>query len=334
MVHILGRQTDLAQREPRSGEQRLDDVLRRWSLEGNGEWLDDGVRRGEAFLQVSAASVGSVLAWELDRIQAAGYVAVGPYWLPASWHRDGESYRRVLRLVAEFVLALPAGTAAGDDMYVPKARGELEPMLALWPQVVALPMTTGLSMDELIVGRAFPVHPLGVVLQPAWADGRMCSPAEFFFHDLDHARFKVREDLLALGVEIEDAYRDGTTIDPANGKHRVILSGARDRIGPVLWQASVGRHDLARRLLASISAEPDRDLAAAARWLAFELLHEKSLPLDTCVLRRELASTAHVDKLRAKCASGFYAAEAPAMATIDRLDDARHWLDRFFEAQR
>ncbi|MEO6709906.1 MAG: hypothetical protein ABIP42_10030 [Planctomycetota bacterium] len=334
MVHILGRQADLAQREPRPGEQRLDDVLRRWSLGGNGEWIDDGVRRGEPFLQISRASVGSVLGWELDRLQAAGYVTVGPYWLPASWHRDGESYRSVLRLVAEFVLSLPAGTATGHDLYVPKARGELEPMLALWPHVVALPMTAALSMDDLIVGRAFPVHPLGVVLQPAWADGRMCSPAEFFFHDLDHARFKVREDLLALGVELEDAYREGTTIDATSGEHRVILTAAKDRIGPVLWQAAGGRHELAQSLLASIDAEKDLGLAASARWLAFELLHEKSLPLDRAVLRRELASSAHVDKLKSKCAQGFYAAQVPSKSTIDRLEDARVWLDGFFEAQR
>lgn len=252
----------------------------------------------------------------------AGCVPVGPYWVPASWRVDGESYRRSVRLVAEHLLSRPDH---GAGVYVPKTLDELEPMLALWPHVLVLPTTRALSIDDLVVGRAFPVHPLGVVTKPTWADGRWCSPAEFFFHDLDHARFKVREDLRALGVTIPDAYRDGSTIDPATGRHRVILAAARDLVSGELWRIADERAALARRLLAAIAAETG-DLGAAARWLLFELVHEKSLPLDPLVLRRELSTTVHVEKLRAKCRQGFYARHAPDAAVVDQLEAARRWL--------
>lgn len=323
VARILGRNDDLARWEPRPGQQRLDDVLRRWSLAGNAEWVDDGIRRGEPFLQISRRAAGSVLAWELDRLMSAGYVAVGPYWVPAGWHRDGESYRRIVRLVAEHVLAQPA---SGDPVYVPKARAELEPLLRLWPHVVALPTTAALSLDELILGRAFPVHPLGVVAGPTWADGRWCSPAEFFHHDLDHARFKVREDLLALGCAVPDAYVDGATLDPATGEHRRILPAVAGLVGPRLWQSATARLALARQLLAAIAAEPQRNLAEAALWLLFELVHEKSLPLAAAVLERELETTRHLDKLRTKCAAGFYAKVGPAPAVVEQLEAARTWL--------
>ncbi len=323
MVHILGRNADVARWDLRPGQQRLDDVLARWSLAGNAEWLDDGLHRGEPFLQISPFVEGSVLAWEIERIAAAGYVAVGPYWVPASWRASGDSYRLIVRLVAEYVLSLPDD---GEAVYVPKARAELEPLLALWPHIVALPTTAVLSIDAMIVGRAFPVHALGVVAKPTWADGRWCSPAEFFFHDLDHARFKIREDLLALGQDLPDAYVNGTTIDPTTGKHRAILPVAQGCVGPRLWQVACQRAMLAQRLLAAIAAEPRRELAEAARWLLFELVHEKSLPLDAAVLDRELATGAHVQKLRSKCAKGFYAVAAPVPAVIAQFEAAGQWL--------
>ncbi|MCC7062532.1 MAG: hypothetical protein IT456_06985 [Planctomycetes bacterium] len=323
MERILGRSDDVARWQCRPGQQRLDDVVSRWSLDANAEWVDDGVRRGEAFLQISPERAGSVLGWELERIRAAGYVAVGPYWVPAGWRSDADSYRRVVRLVAEHVLREPD---EGPAIYVPKARAELEPLLALWPHVLALPTSAELSIDDLILARALPVHALGVVARPTWADGRWCSPAEFFFHDLDHARFKVREDLLALGVEIPDAYVDGSTIDPAVAQHRGILSHALGRVGAELWAAGPERAALACRLLASIAAEPQRDLAEAARWLLFELVHEKSFPLVASVLRRELATAAHEGKLRSKCERGFYAGHSPSLSVVARLGEARAWL--------
>ena len=63
-----------------------------------------------------------------------------------------------------------------------------------------------------------PVTAYSELTQTEWADGRPCSPAEFFFHDVDHARFKLREDLAARGVTIPDAYVNGTTLDPATGR--------------------------------------------------------------------------------------------------------------------
>src|SRR6185503_15144758 len=77
-----------------------------------------------------------------------------------------------------------------------------------------------------------PVRLLGVASGTAHVDGGRRSPAEFFFHDLDHARFLVREDLSSAGIEIPDAYqaaRPGeapTTLDPETGAHRIILPAA------------------------------------------------------------------------------------------------------------
>ncbi len=323
MQRILGRHDDVAHWVCRPGQQRLDDVVETWSIEANAAWLDAGVRRGEVFLQISPDHAGSVLAWELDRIRAAGYVAAGPWWVPVDWQRDHGAYRRVLHQVARWVLQQPD---TADAVYVPKVRAELEPLLDLWPHVLALPTTASLSIDELIVARAYPVHALGVVTQPTWADGHWCSPAEFFHHDLDHARYKVREDLRVLGVTLPDAYVDGSTRDATTGRERLILPAARSQVGPALWLAGPARAAFARALLDAIGQEPDRDLAEAARWLLFELVHEKSLPLEAALLQHELCTPRHALKLRAKCERGFYAGQTPAPAVIGSLDGARSWL--------
>ena len=323
MQRILGTQHDVAQWDCRPGQQRLEDVVATWTLAGNAAWVDDGVRRGEAFLQISPERAGSMLAWELARIRNAGYVAVGPYWVPAAWRHDGPAYRQLVRSVADWVLRQPA---SGMAVYVPKVQAELEPLLELWPHVLALPTSAALSIDDLIHARAWPVHALGVVLQDTWADGRWCSPAEFFHHDLDHARYKLREDLLTLGIALPDAYVDGSTVDTETGAHRLMLPAARGQVGPALWAAAPARAALAQRLLDAIAAEPRRDLAEAARWLLFELVHEKSLPLHAAVLKQALATPVHEAKLRAKCEAGFYAAHTPAPAVVAMLGAARHWL--------
>lgn len=320
---MIGRLGDLARRERPSGEQHFADVIAKWSFEANDEWLVDGVRMGEPFLQISAAAPGSVLAWEVARLRDEGCVRIGPCWLPAAWFRDGERYRRFVRLVAEHVLALPS---SGDPIYVPKAQAELEPLLELWPHVLVVPTSAPLSIDDLILARAWPVHPLGVVERASWADGRMSSPAEYLFHDVDHARFKVREDLLARGVAISDAYEAGSTFDAARGEHRCFLAQARPHAALVGWDRAEERARLARRWLDAIDAEARRELATAARWLLFELVHEKSLPIDAGVLTEALATPAHVEKLRAKHAAGFYAADAPSAGVMARLPEARAWL--------
>jgi hypothetical protein len=199
-------------------------------------------------------------------------------------------------------------------------------LLDLWPHVLAFPTTHSFTPRELILRRALPVHPLGVVAAPTWADGMLRSPAEFFFHDLDHARFKIREDLAVLGVAIPDAYQDGSTMDPVSREHRSILHAAIGKVGPELWRSVPERMALARRLLHDLAATSDRELADAAGLLLFELVHEKSFPIVPAILLRELSTTAHLDKLRHKHETSFFGPHAPSAAVISRLDDARFWL--------
>lgn len=327
---LIGRLGDLERRERRSGEQCLADALARWSLAGNHEWLVDGVRRGEPFLQISTAPADSVLAWEIAQLRQEGYVGIGPFWVPVRWLRDGEAYRRVVRLVADHVLALPHG---GEPVFVPKARAELEPLLAMWPFVLVLPSSAALSIDDLIAARAWPVHPLGVVKGPSLADGRVSSPAEFFCHDVDHARFKVREDLLARGVAIADAYVDGSTFDSARGEHRAILPAAVPHVDATFFCVAAARAARVDAWLDAIANEPDRDLAAAARWLLFELVHEKSLPIEPTVLVPALATDVHEGKLRRKVANGFFGAAGPDAAVVARLPAGRTWLRSCIEGK-
>lgn len=86
------------------------------------------------------------------------------------------------------------------------------------------------------------------------------------------AWFKVREDLKSIGIAIPDAYQDGTTLDPATGRHRSILPAALGRTGPELWSRSAARLSLVEGLLGRIDALSDRALAAAAEWLLFQML--------------------------------------------------------------
>lgn len=322
-LRVIGRLGDLRRRDARAGEQRLADVLAPWSPAGNREWLGDGVRGEAPFLQVSAARAGSVLAWEVGCLRAAGYVRIGPFWLPARWFVEPDAYRRAVRAAAAHVLSLPA---AGPAVYVPKARGELEPLLAAWPWLLLVPTTARLSIDDLILARAWPVHPVGVVPAAAHADGARRSPAEFFFHDLDHARFKLREDLLARGVAIADPYRGGSTFDVERGGHRCVVEAALPHLSAAGWRTAPERAARVRGWLAAIDGLLQRDLAEAARWLLFELVHEKSLPIDVAVLGRALATDVHTAKLRAKCEAAFFAGSGPGAAAVAQLDSARRWL--------
>ena len=243
------------------------------------------------------------------------------------WTTDGASYHDLVRLCAGYVMELEAIVPAGVPVYVPKVRDELEPLLALWPHVLALPTIDHLSARDLLRVRAFPVHPLGVTDKAVWADGRQVSPAEFFFHDVDHARYKVREDLLAMGVHIPDAYRDGTTFDPVTGRHRSILPEAFGKVGPSLWSIAASRYSLVERLFNRIDALPNRSLANAAEWLLFQVLHEKSFPLHVPTLRRELATPHHVKLLQTKVNNGFYEKNTPSSDIMAQLDSARDWLN-------
>jgi hypothetical protein len=242
------------------------------------------------------------------------------------WLGAGAGYHALVRLAARAVTGLGGDEAAGAAEYVPKAAGELQPILRLWPAVLVVPATVAFTPRDLVRLRAYPVHPVGLVSEPTWADGRVCSPAEYFFHDLDHARFKVREDLRVEGVEIPDAYQAGTTADARTGRHRIILPAAEGRIGSTLWDRAGPRRELAARLLSCASGLGGAR-TAAANLLLFEIIHEKSHPLDPAVLARELASEAHVAKIRRKQASGFYGERGPGVATMAALDEARSKLE-------
>ena len=63
----------------------------------------------------------------------------------------------MVRLVAEHVLREPD---EGPAIYVPKARAELEPLLALWPHVLALPTSAVLSIDDLLPALVAPLAKL------------------------------------------------------------------------------------------------------------------------------------------------------------------------------
>jgi hypothetical protein len=248
------------------------------------------------------------------------------------WASEGASYHELVRLCARYVMeletAVPVCDTApvGESVYVPKACDELEPLLALWPHVLALPTVDSFTARDFIRLRAFPVHPLGVTSEVVWADGRQVSPAEFFFHDVDHARFKVREDLLATGVEIPDAYQDGTTFDSATGRHRSILPEALSKVGPALWSMANERLNLIESVLRRMDALPDHSLAQAAEWLLFQILHEKSFALDVPTLRRELATLRHVELLQMKVSSSFYEKNTPSVDVMVQLNTARYWL--------
>lgn len=292
----------------------------------NAEFLIALGRRANA---AAAGGAGTFEVPEFERVAAAiaaDHRVERTHTAAQRWSADGASYHDLVRLCADYVMELETVVPACASVYVPKAQDELEPLLALWPHVLAMPAIDELSSRDLLRLRAFPVHPLGVKSATAWADGRQCSPAEFFFHDVDHARFKVREDLLARDLSLADAYQNGTTLDPITGRHRSILPEAVGKVGPWLWSMAEARCSLIESMLNKVNALPDPSLAAAAEWLLFQIMHEKSFPLDVPTLRRELAMPHHVVLLRTKVENGFYHKDTPSSDVMTQLDMARHWL--------
>jgi hypothetical protein len=240
----------------------------------------------------------------------------------SEWVSAGASYHGLVRLAARAVAAMDRRCGSFEPIYGPKASAELEPILQLWPRILAIPTTARLSARSLIELRAYPVHPLGVVCEATWADGVLTAPSEYFFHDLDHARFKVREDLVALGSEIPDAYENGSTLDPATGLHRSILPFAFDRLGDELWQRADARRAAALSLLARADAIADPVVSRAAELLLFEIIHEKSFPLEQAVIERELSLPAHIAKIRRKHETGFFGSADPGGEVIAALQAA------------
>ena len=153
---------------------------------------------------------------------------------------------------------------------------------------------------------------------------------EFFYHDLDHARFKIREDLISVGYACPDAYqsRDGeppTTFDSDVGVHRVILPAVAPHIATAsaqLRRLSHPRLELARELF-QLFDHGDASVAPLAERILFEIVHEKSYPLDREIIGRELENDGHLTKLERKRASGFYGEDSFPPGNIRA---ARDWL--------
>ena len=234
------------------------------------------------------------------------------------WLTGGTGYHDLIRLCARAALSSDGSTF--EPVFRSKVGDELEPMLSLWPHVLVLPTTTGLLQSDLIRLRAFPVHPLGLVAAPTWADGGLLSPSEYFFHDLDHARFKVREDLLLRGLAVPDAYRDGSTINARTGRHRAILPVAAGLV------ASFGEvatsQTRARCMLARVRSLRGTAITRAAELLLFEMVHEKSLPLDPSAIARASKNDAHVAKLWRKHSGGFFGVDGPELEVMNALPAA------------
>lgn len=238
-----------------------------------------------------------------------------------AWLTGGTGYHDLIRLCARAALSLDASTF--EPLFRSKAGAELEPLLSLWPHVLVLPTASRLSQSDLIRLRAFPVHPLGLVAEPTWADGGLLSPSEYFFHDLDHARFKVREDLLLKGLAVPDAYRDGSTIDARTGRHRAILPVAAGLVAAASLGEVATSHTRARHMLGRVRSLRETAIARAAELLLFEMVHEKSLPLEPSTIARASKDDAHVAKLWRKHSAGFFGADGPAPEVMNALSSAR-----------
>lgn len=293
--------------------------------------IRDRARAGDTRVPAFAAIVAR-MAWVLGMVDAA-LAQEGLDLL-----RSGTPYAPSLRFALAFALRLETLARAEEPglpvVFSPKVRGELEGLLTLFPHVIAFPTFAPLGRRTLVRLRFLQAHPLGLVLAPRFLDGARRSPLEVFLHDLDHARYKVREDLLRAGVHVPDPYRAprgggpaDTLEDPVSGRHRTVLSQVDPREAALLAPES---GDLEDDRLEAILAAWRPELRAATGLLRFELHHEKSLPCDPARIAREAANPVHVAKLRAKLASGFLgdtpcdpAWLEPAAAALTRLAQRR-----------
>jgi len=251
-----------------------------------------------------------------------------------AWSAAGRRYDEAIRLARDYVAL--ADDASGPGAYEVRVAAEFDDVLALAPAVIMLPSFETLDMVDLLRLRATALRVIGLHDAAAFADGALCTPAEFFWHDVDHLRFMVREDLAALGVVIADAYgppdAEGrrSTLDAAAGTHRRIAAAAA---APLMMRRSAyaGLMRRAARtvddLLAGLArCEREHGLAvAAARLTLFEICHEKSYTPVPDILRRELATDGHTAKIRLKLARRFWGdAVDPVLA--DHLEAARDLL--------
>ncbi|MFN8011718.1 MAG: hypothetical protein U0P81_09955 [Holophagaceae bacterium] len=225
----------------------------------------------------------------------------------------GTPYGPTLRYALAFVARLDALARETDPslpvVFEPKVRGEFEALLGLFPHLVAVPTFARLDREALVRLRKLPVHPLGLFLGPRVLDGARRSPLEAFLHDLDHARYKVREDLARRGVPVTDPYqlrpgcdRADTLEDPARGRHRTVLDAVDPREAARL---EPGPEPDPEPQVEAILATWRPELRAAAGLLRFELHHEKSLPRGFATLAQEAGRPVHHARLQAKLVSGF-----------------------------
>ena len=249
-----------------------------------------------------------------------------------AWSATGCRYDAAIRLARDYVTLVD--DSHGPGAYEARVAAEFDDALALAPAVILLPSFETLGMVDLLRVRATAARVIGLRDHAAFADSAVCTPAEFFWHDVDHLRFTVREDLAALGVVIADAYgppgADGRrdTLDTATGTHRRILAAAE----AALRERRSAHARLMQRAARTVDglldglARHERDhgppVAVAARLVLFEVCHEKSFTPVPEILRRELANDAHVAKIRLKLARRFWG---------DAVDPA---LDRHLEAAR
>jgi hypothetical protein len=254
---------------------------------------------------------------------------------------DGAPYAAALAALRDFAAAVDDEARAADPslpaIYGPKVAAELAPLLRLYPDVIVFPTFAPLSPGFFVRTRVVPVHPLGLRLEPIFSDGALLSPLEYFLHDVDHARFMVREELRSRGVALPDAYQsppDGgaatTLIDAARNLHRTILDGAGAAVAAATLDdpTLLSRRDAFAMGLDRASAALSPPAAAAVQLLLFEMLHEKGLAFDARILREETSHPRHVDKLRHKLDSGFYGDGLTLAGESDALPAARDWLGR------
>lgn len=232
----------------------------------------------------------------------------------SGWNCDEIGIFRKPGAIGEGVAAARVAPAMS---FFEKTAGEWAAFRALAPWVRGVGCRGPAARRFLIALRAMPLHVLGIMKGTTWADGMVCSRGEFFFHDLDHARYKVREDLLALGLDCPDVTEETPAI-------LAVASEAVRAVGPRLWALAPERLRLARELFARMDELADGELAAAAEWLLFEMVHEKSFALDREILRREAGHPGHVLKLQRKLAGGFFQDARPEV--FARLEEARRWL--------
>ncbi len=289
----------------------------------------DGVRAPEL------RPVVRELAHRAARRIAAGDRSFAPVASRAgTWLDSGGPYADAVRLARDYVEQADDVRSPGD--YGVRVTAEFDDALRLAPTVTMLVSFETLGMTDLLRLRATSARVIGLRDGASFADGAVCTPAEFFWHDLDHLRFMVREDLAVLSIAMPDAYgtcdADGrrSTFDPQSGQHRRILAAA---VAPLADQRAAYGRLMARaaRTVEGLLGGLDRqhrlpaETVSAARLILFEICHEKSFTPVPEVLRRELSHDTHLAKIRLKLARRFWGDAAdPVLA--GHLDSARALL--------